>query len=563
MRKQHYVIQALLALALVFLVNVVAAFWYGKLDMTDEKRFTLTEPTKQVVEDLHKNVYVRIYLKGDFPAHFKRLQDATQEMISQLSALSPAIEYEFVDPSIGTSEEVNEFRMLMSENEVYPVTVNIEKNDERIQKLIYPYAELNVDDRKTYVNLLEPQGAAIGKEEVINNSINLLEYKFAKALQNTNPRIAAQVVFTEGQAELTGTQIASVRNSLQKYYKVSTVNLDSSYYIGDEVDVLIVPRPLKPFSEKKKFILDQYLMNGGTILWLIDKLNASLDSLGTNKRYYPQIIDLNMEDMFFNYGFRLNDDVVLDLSCSQIPLTTGMQGNQPQIDLFDWVYHPVIVPSGKSEISKSLNLINLMNPSTFDTIKTERYVKKTPFLFTSEYSRTQKVPFAMSFDILREKANPALFNKGPYPTALLLEGEFSSLYRNRVPKAMEESLREIDIEYKSQSVPTRMVVMTDGELIENDVRWDTNEYREAGFNKYNQVLYANKQLILNAVEYLVNPDGIFKARNRDIKIRLLNIVKAQEERTYWQVLNIGAPLVILALFGIIYRYLRKRKYAIK
>ncbi len=563
MKRQQYIIQALLALALVFLINIIAGFWFGKIDMTEEKRFTLTEPTKEVMQNLPKNVFVRIYLKGDFPAHFKRLENATHEMIQQLASLNSRVEYEFVDPSIGTVEELNEFRMIMSENEVYPVTINIEKSGERVQKLAYPYAELNVDDRKTFINLLEPQGAGFSKEEVINNSINLLEYKFAKAFQNTNPRIAATVGFTVGQGELAGTSIASVRDGLSKYYRTDIVNLDSVYYINNQIDVLIIPRPLNTFSEKKKFILDQYVMNGGKIIWLMDRLNIRLDSLNGVDRFYPQIINHNLEDLFFNYGFRLNDDVILDLNCSQIPLSTGMQGNMPQIELFDWVYHPVLVPSGKSDITRSLDLINMRNPGTFDTIKTELKVKKTPFLYSSEYSRLQRVPFAMSFESLRYEPDPSLFDRGPFPTALLLEGEFTSLYRNRVPKEMEEGLREINIEYKKQSVPTRMLLITDGSIIENEVRPGTNEYREAGFNKYNQVLYGNKQLLINAVEYMVDPEGIFKARNRDIKIRLLNMVKADQEKVYWQSLNIVLPLVILILFGLIYNFMRKRRFAVK
>ncbi len=561
--KKQYIIQAILALVLVFLVNIIASYWFGKIDMTEEKRFTLTEPTKKVLRNLDKNVYVRIYLKGEMPASFKRLQQATEEMMAQMASINPsAIEYEFVDPSKGTQKEINAFRRVMSKKDVLPVTVNIVRNDERTQRLLYPYAEFNVADRTSYVNLLQAQGGGIGQEKALNNSVNLLEYKLAKAFQNTSFAIKPIVMFTQGQGELSEYQIESVRNSLEKYYRTGVINLDSTYYIDDKVAVLIIAKPRKAFTEKKKFMIDQYIMNGGKVIWLVDKLNITLDSMKQEGAFYPQVINLNLEDMFFNYGFRLNEDVILDLNCSQIPLTTGMQGNKPQIKLFDWYYHPVIVPSGKTEITKSLNLINLKCPSTFDTVKTQYNVKKTPFLFSSRYSRLQRVPFAMTFEMLRYKPDPALFDKGPYPTALLLEGEFPSLYQNRVSKSMAEGLRELDMQFKPKSSPTRMLLVTDGDIIKNEVNPATKEYREAGYNKYNGILYANKQFLLNAVEYLINPNGIFKARNRDVEIRLLNVIKAQKEETYWQVLNIGLPLVVLLLFGLVYRYLRKRKYAV-
>lgn len=562
--KQNYIVHILLGLALVVMINVISSFWYGKIDMTEEQRFTLTEPTKETIRGLEKNVFVRIYLTGDLPASFKRLKKAAREMIGRMEALNPSsIEYVFTDPSEGTTKEVNKFRRLMSDKGIYPIEISVMKNNEHVQKLIYPYAEFTVDDRSQFINILEPQGGGNGQEEVLNNSVNLLEYKFAKAFQNTYVNIEPIVMFSQGHGEYPPLKVASVKNALEKSYRTGFLNMDSIFHISDKVDVLIIARPLKPFSEKKKFMIDQYVMNGGKIIWLIDKLYITLDSMRGNEVFYPKVIDLNLSDLFFRYGFRVNDNVILDLNCSKIPLSTGMQGNRPQIRLFDWYYHPVIVPSGKSEITKSLGPVNLKAPSTFDTIKTEYNVKKTPFLFTSEYSRIQRFPFGMSFKMLRYDPNLSLYDNGPYPTALLLEGEFSSLYQNRISKSMEEGLEELDMEFKPKSSPTRMLLVTDGNIIENEVNPATDEYRMAGYNKYNRTLYANQQFLLNAVEYLINPDGIFKARNRDIKIRLLNTIKAYNEKTYWQVLNIGTPLLVLIVFGLIFRFLRKRKYSVK
>ena len=293
---------------------------------------------------------------------------------------------------------------------------------------------------------------------------------------------------------------------------------------------------------------------------MLDKLRVGLDSLRNRAQYIPPENDLQLDDLLFRYGARLNPDLVLDLECSRIPLTVGMLGNKPQVELFDWFYHPIVVPSMTHPITRSLDRVNLKFPCSIDTIKTKTDIRKTPLLQSSRYTRTQVAPVPLSFEILRYEKDPSKFNKDPRIMGLLLEGEFPSLFENRVTEGLLDGLSQLGISFKESSVPTRLVVISDGDFIRNSVNRETGQYNPAGFNLFENYRFANREFMINTIEYLLDEKGVLDARSREVKLRLLDGIRATEEKFFWQLINIVLPLLLLIVSGIGFYYWRKRSF---
>jgi len=536
-------------------------YFYTSLDLTEEKRFTLTDATQRALEDVDDPIYVRVLLMGKFPAGFKRLQKSTIEMLDDFRSETGYLEYIFEDPSAGTVEQINEMRENLRKDGIVPTRFRFKDVDETTEQFIYPWAIFSYKGRTKAVNLLEAQSPGIHPEEVLNNSVSLLEYKFADAIQKLKAERRPVIAFTMGHEELAGNQTASLEQELRTFANTGRLHLDSVIQVQSEIDVIIVAKPRTAFSEKDKFKLDQYIMNGGKVMWLIDRLNASLDSMQFRSSYVPPDYPINLEDILFRYGVKIEPNLVLDLECTRIPQVVGSAGGQAQVDLMPWFYHPIVAPNSTHPVVKSLDRVNLFFPSSIDTTVTTRTpVKKTVLLQSSQYSRLQYNPVRLNFEILRYEPDPTKFNKGFQPVAVLLEGVFPSLYENRVPQSMLDGLKQLNQEYKNRSVANRMIVVSDGDIAKNRYAQDSNEIRPLGYNRYERRLFANKQFLINAIEYLLNSDGVIEARGREVKLRLLDTVKAQAEKTKWQLFNIGLPLLFLLIFGLGYVYLRRRKY---
>ncbi len=338
--------------------------------------------------------------------------------------------------------------------------------------------------------------------------------------------------------------------------------MDTIVQIKNVIDLLIVARPRLAFDEKTKFKIDQYIMNGGKVLWLIDRLAVSLDSLRRpGNAYVPYDYNLNLEDQLFKYGARIQPNLVLDMECSKIPLQTGMVGKTPQYDDFPWFYYPLITPKSNHPVVKSLDRVNLYFPSSIDTIQTKTKVHKEILLSSSKYSRLQPNTSRLNFEILRYDAEPERFNKPFQPVAVLLEGTFPSLYENRVSSEMEQGLTSLGLKYVPVSKETRQIVVSDGDIARNAYNPTTGEMRPLGFNVYERRIFANKNFLVNSIEYLIEGRGIIEARAREVKLRLLDNIKVKEEKTYWQVVNTLVPILLLAAFGLLYIWYRKRRFA--
>jgi len=561
-KRSQALLQFGLFCGILLFVNILANSFYTHFDLTEEKRFTLTKPTRTMLREQKSQVYVQILLEGEFPAGFKRLQTATREMLDDFRSETGYIDYQFEDPALGTLEEVNGRRKALTELGIQPVNLRVADQSESSQKIIYPFAIFRMGSKQVIVKLLENESATLNPEEVINNSVTLLEYKFANAIKKLQAPSRPVILFTKGHDELNELQLGDLDRSLRTFYDTDRISLDSVVQIRpDECALLVVAKPQTAFSERDKFKIDQYVMQGGRVMWLIDRLNAGLDSMRATRRFIPTDYPLNLEDILFKYGVRIQPDLVLDLECSKIRLVVGQVGNTPQFEAFPWYYHPAVLPNGKHPIVKNLDRVDLHFCSSIDTIRTKTPVKKTVILSSSKYSRLQFSPIDLSFDILKYEPDPTKFDKGKQSVGVLLEGIFPSAFENRVTEDMQNGLKQLGMEFRPVSEPTRMLVISDGDVAANYVRDAAQkQWLPLGFNHMENVTYANKELMLNAIEYLIDPNGVIAARTKEVKLRLLDSVRAKKQGNMWRALNVGLPLVLLGIFGWFFNWRRKKRY---
>jgi len=556
-RRSKALFQFVLFFCILIFVNVLGNSVYNFWDLTEEKRFTLTEPTVKILNELDEVVYVRVLLGGSYPAEFKRLPKAARETLEDFKSESKLIEYQFEDPLVGTIEEVNNTKTQFNEMGMVGMNLGVKDVNEQTEMIVYPYAIFNYKGRQVEVPLFE-NDPAIPADVQMNNSVSLLEYKFANAIQKLKVSIKPAILFTAGNGELGPIFVTDFRQSLTSFYNVGPLFLDSVTQIDPKVACLVIAKPKIPFSDRDLFKLDQYVMNGGKIMWLIDPLGVSIDSIRP-EGFIPLSKNLNLDELLFNYGVRIKSNLILDLRCAQIQLKTDQTGQQKP---FPWYYHPILYPDeSKHPIVKNLDGVISYFPSSIDTIRTKTPVKKTILLQSSEKSRVQVPPASrLTYEILRYKPDPEKFNKGPQSVSVLLEGTFPSLFQNRVTSNMSEGLSQLGQTFKEKSVSTSMLVVSDGDLIKNNVSRERRTF-PLGYDRDTRYTYANKDFLINALEYMLDDSGVIEARTKEVKLRLLDSTRVQAEKTKWQMINIVLPLAFLVLFGFLYRFWRRRKYA--
>ena len=554
--------QYLLLIAICIGLNIVGSYVYQQWDLTEDKRYTLTKPTQSMLSDLEEIIFVQVLLDGDLPAGFKRLRESTRDILNEFRQTNGLIDYQFEDPQKGTVQEMNDRAKELAKDGIIPTRLRIRDKGEATEKLIYPYALVYFGNRMYPVNLLENERPGVDNEWILNTSIGLLEYKLANAIVKIKQAIRPNIVLTTGHGELAQSQTAFLERELGRHYNTGRLHLDSVIRISDEIDMVIVPKPVTPFSDKELFVLDQYVINGGNVLFLVDQLNIALDSLSQTKSYIPQAYDLNLAPLLFKYGARINPDLVLDLECTRIPLVVGKLGERVQTELFPWYYHPLVAPSGDHVLTKNIDRINLQFPSSLDTVRTKANIKKQFLIRSSEYARIQRIPTRINFEILRYEPKTEEFDQGGRPMAVLLEGEQLSLFENRVNDAMQEQLRSVGAEFKVQAKPSKIVVVSDGDLIKNIYNRDSGEFSEIGYNKFeNFVFEGNQSFIFNTIEYMMDDSGILASRSKEVKLRMLDTVNATENAIKWQLLNIVVPLILMILAVLSFNWWRRRRFS--
>ena len=564
MKKGNIIVQLVLIITGLIIINIISDRYYSHIDLTEDQRFSLTAPTENLLADVDDPIFIRILLDGEFPAGFKRLRQSTKDILDQYRSIAPKIIYEFQNPSPkgASNEELNNIKLELSKDGIQPTTLRYGEGDALTNRQIYPYAIFSLGQKQVVMNLLEEQVMGIPEEVILNQSVSLLEYKFSNAIQKLTLKERSNIVFTEGHGELDRQQTAVLENSLKEYYNTGRVNLDSIYQLNSDINVLVVAKPRTNFNQRAKFLIDQYIMNGGSVLWLIDYLDVNVDSIGRNDIYVPPTMNIDLDDLWFNYGFRVQPNLVLDLQATQIPQVIGMSGGEPQFNRIKWPYHMLALPLSQHPIVKNLDRINLFFPSSIDTIQTKAAIKKEILLQSSDYTRYQLTPVRLNFQILQQDFKAELFNKPPQTVALLVEGAFESAYQNRITADMEAMLRQIEAPYKDKGIMAKQIIISDGDIINNVINVKEQKIFPLGYNKWEKRTYkGNEHFLLNAIEYLVNSENILAARSKEVRLRMIDRVKARNEKNKWRLINLALPLVLLLLFGLGYRSYRKFKYA--
>lgn len=532
---------------------------YGYLDLTADKRYTLTKGTRQLLRGLDDVLFVKVLLGGEFPAKFKRLQTATEDMLEDFRSESGFVEYQFEDPFAGPVKAVNSRLESYREEGLRPVSLTLPGQAERTTKAVLPYAIVYFKGRSLPVYLME--GGPALTDQSLNKAIRFLEYKLANALRQIQRAEKPAIAFTAAHGELDRYETADLERSLRQYYNTGRLILDSVPRIDPNIAVLVVAKPRTSFSEKDKFKIDQYVMQGGKVLWLLDAIAVDLDSLSGRKEFMPSEYRLGLDDLLFRYGIRIQPNLVLDMQCTGIKLVTGQMGDQPQLQSFDYPYHLFVNPNTDHPVVKNLGSVNLLYPSSIDTaVRTKTDIRRTVLLRSTPRSRYQLLPLRMDFDFMRYPLDPAKFDKGPQPLALLLEGQFPSMYENRLTQDMQAGLERLGAPFRALSPYNRMIVVSDGDIARNAVNRQTGEIIPLGYNRFTEYTFDNKDFLLNAIEYLLDDAGVVEARGKNVDLRLLDSTRAQAERGKWRLLNLAAPLVGLLLFGTAYQALRRRRY---
>jgi len=558
------VLQLSLLLVILVLVNVISRLYYYRLDLTAEKRYSISKPTQNLVKNLKDEVTVKVYLDGDLNAGFTRLKESTRNLLNELRAYGGAnIEYQFIDPM--AVKNLDERKALITDlinRGLAPTNLMTKSKTGNKQQLIFPGAIVTYQGREVPVQLLENQ-IGYSPEQILNNSEILLEYRFANAIQKLIEYRAPSLAFIQGNGELSRMETADLRQTLTGlHYEVDDVDMARTYHIPARYQLIIIAKPETAFDERDKYKIDQFIMRGGKVLWLVDGTNASMDSLRLSPSGQFAIAnDLNLEDMLFKYGVRVNTDVIQDITlCNQIPLVVGQMGGAPQTEMFPWYYFPLLVSDNNHAIVKNLDPVASFFASSIDTIKNTG-IRKTILLHTSDNSKAQLAPTRIHFGILQSKPNPDYYKQPHLPVAVLLEGEFESVFKNRLsPQFLAASDTVKNLKYLEQSPKSKMIVISDGDIIRNEVRNDSSVY-PLGYYMYTKQQFANKDFILNCIEYLVDTNGILETRNKDVKLRMLNPTRVEEERLYWQIVNVAVPIGLIVVFGIAFNYYRRRKYA--
>jgi ABC-2 type transport system permease protein len=541
-------------LVLLVLINVLASQYFFRIDLTEEKRFSIKEQTKQVLRELDDKVYVEVYLEGELNAGFRRLQKSIRETLEEFRIYSDdKVQFVFVDPSTAMSQKArNEYMQELMQKGIVPTNVVDNKDGQVSEKIIFPGALISYAGFETGVNLLKGNQARTADEK-INGSIEGIEYELANAIYKMTNTDRKRIGFVTGHGELDSLEIASLNSALLELYSVVKVDLSRKKTL-ELYDALIIAKPTQPYSESDKYKLDQYIMNGGKILFLVDKLEATMDSV-SQEGYFAFPYNINLDDQLFKYGIRLNLDLVQDELAGKFPVITGEVDGKPQLQLMDWPFFPLINRYADHSITRNLDAVMTRFISTVDTVKATG-IKKTPLLFTSQYARKLTTPVLVNINDIRNNLKKEDFTLSYLPVGYLLEGKFTSLYKNRfLPQDADQTT------FKEQGASTKLIVIADGDLARNDVNPRTGQPQQLGFDPFAKYTFANQELLLNAVNYLVNGDGLITARNKEVKIRPLDKEKIRTERTKWQLINLALPLVLMLAYGIVRSFLRKRKYA--
>lgn len=544
-----------LAVVIFILINIIGSLFTTRIDLTEDKRYTLSEQSIHVVSTFNSPVIIDILLEGDLPSEFSKLKTETTQLLQEFAANNNNIKYNFVDPledNTQTEATIAELQRLG----LTPANVTVEENGRVSQEVIFPWAMVNYNNQTVKVPLLKNKLGA-SSEERVTNSVQNLEYAFADAFTKLTIKTKKRVAVIKGNGQLEDIYLADFLTTIKDYYNIGAITLDSVEKNPQKVldqlkefDLALIAKPTEAFTEEEKYVLDQFIVNGGKSMWLIDQVAIELDSLFNPKgssMSFPR--NLNLNDFFFKYGIRINPVLINDLYFTQIVLATG-EGNESQYNPVPWYYNPMVFSPNNHPINNNLEAIRFQFANSIDTI-TNSY-RKTILYSSSPLSRPEGTPKLISLDIINNPPDKEKFNDGNKPLAVLIEGSLNSAYTNRiVPVKLEGT--------KLKGGSNKMLIVADGDIIKNQIR--NSRPLELGYDKWTNNFFGNKEFLVNSINYLLDDTGLINIRNKKVKIALLDQEKIAAQKTKWQLINVGLPVILVLFSGLIFNYLRKRKYS--
>lgn len=532
----------------LFVLNYINQSFYKRFDLTEDQRYTLSNTTTSILAKVNKPLFMTVYLEGDFPSEFNRLQVETRQYLEELAAENNNIKIHFENPDNQREDLIKKGMM--------PSQLTVEEDGKLSEAIIFPWAEVNFEEKTQIVSLL-PTAIVASQEEQLQKAVENLEYSFSNAIHTITRKNKKSIAVLTGNGQMQDIYMYSFLSELAKKYKLTKFTLDSvtknpKQTLQDltSLDLAIIAKPTQKFTEKEKFTLDQFITNGGKTLWMLDNVQADQDSLLASGKMLAYPRDLNLTDLLFSYGVRLNTSLVKDLYAAQISLSTGRVGNQTQYQNLDWFYHPLVGGNPNHPITKNTAPIRLQFTNQIDTLKND--ILKIPLLMSSPLTQKIGTPTIIELQSIAEEPQEKDYVSSNQLLGVLLEGDFKSAYKNRV-KPFETNL------FKENAKNNKMIVIADGDVGKNQIL--KGKPTDLNRDKWTGQTFGNKDFLINAVDYLLHDTGLINLRNKTLKINILDKQKAYKERTFWQFINVALPLILLFSFGFVFNYLRKRKYS--
>lgn len=545
------------------IVNVLAASFHQRFDLTEDQRYSVTPTTKQLVKNLDGILNIDVFLKGDFPSEFRKLSSSTKEFLSVIQELGGAhVRYRFISPETESAAGRTWADSLQALGAA-PINLNVQVKSGEENKIVFPYALLEYNGQTSLVNLFSSSKKNISAAE-LNNAEAMMEYQFVRSIEKMRDPSMPLVAYAVGNGQPTDATTYDLQQVVGNDYKMFLFDLKTQSQIPDTMKVLLIVKPTEPFSDAEKLKIDQYVMRGGKVLWFIDNLHAEQDSLSFTSQLIAYDRNLNLQDLLFNYGVRINPDLIMDLQCDFMPFAVGGTASDPQFEFLHWNYYPLFEPPNNHLINKNLGLVASRFVNSIDTVEAEG-IRKTILLQSSANSRTISTPALISPNENRNAPQDVLFQQAHIPAGVLLEGSFTSLYRGRISTAQRDSLAQYGGFQEQGSKEGKMIVVADGDIVLNEVSPRKGPL-PMGMNLYTmgsqyEYQFANRDFLLNSLEYLTSKNNIIATRNKEIVLRLLDNKRVEAEKAKWQLLNIVLPIVLILLLGIIYQNIRRHRYA--
>ncbi len=551
----------IILLIAVLVIVSISLFYHFRIDLTSDKHYSISNQTKNLMEKLDADLKVIVYLDGDLNPGFQRLKKSTGELLDELSVYTEkSIGISYQNPSIAESQEQRERKYAELEAAGFTATAVYEhdKEGKAIQKIIFPWIEISYKGKKVPVCLLKNIRGNSG-EENLNISIENLEFEITDGIRRVVNTQISKIAFMEGHGELSEPETYDISKSLSRYFQIDRGVLGTNAAVLDNYNVIIIAKPTKPFSESDKFIIDQYIMRGGRVLWLLDGVRVSKENLSVSGLSPAMELDVNLSDQLFRYGVRINPVLLQDVQCSSVPVNIAPSGTTPQFEPSPWYFAPLLLASPEHPVTRNITEVRSEFCSGIDIVDDNKQAKYQLLLATSDNTHILGTPTTIDISQKLKPTDKTYFNVGYVPVSVAMEGIFESVFANRmIPKGLSNVLA-----VRKQSFKTRQIVVANGNIIRNEIALKDSATIPLGFDRYMNQQFGNKDFIQNAVLYLADDDGWMQLRNREMKLRLLNKQLISENRLTWQLMNVLLPIALLLIFGVGYQIIRKRKYTRK